>query len=116
MHQNNTVEKHFGDEHLGCRCGHFAGVVDSVTTYREARSILFRFFRTYRTDKLAVCDIFSSVVRDFVFANEFYRVSRVFDSTSDSVGETTEFVGRGKAPRFLVRGVPHELPIIEHFA
>ncbi len=75
------------------RGGYFAGVVDSVATYREWHSVGFCFFGSDRAHKLPVCDVNPAVCRYLVLGDELDSVGGLFDAPSDAICQSPEFVG-----------------------
>ena len=47
---------------------------------------------------------------------ELDGVSGVFDPSSNTICQSSKFVGGGKAPWSFVLRVSHELSVVEHFA
>ncbi len=58
---DDTVEEHFGHQHFCSWGGYFAGVVDSVTSYRELHLVWFCLFWSDQAYEMPICDIFHGV-------------------------------------------------------
>ena len=87
----DAIEKEFYYQHFGGGRTHLAWVVDAVAANNEPCSILFGFLGTDATQKLAVCDFFHAVARDFTLVDKIDGVG-AFDAATHTIYELCEFV------------------------
>ncbi len=87
-----TVEKYFGNEHVGCRGRDFAGVVDSVPPYYKACSIGFLLLWPDCAHEGTVSDVFASSSGDSRLWDECDRVGAMYPAPY-TISEATKFIG-----------------------
>ena len=80
----DAVEQDFGCEHISCGGGHFAWVVDAISTNCEVSMIWFL--------KLAVGDVLAAFDGNVSFCDELYSVG-AFDAATHALGKASEFIG-----------------------
>jgi hypothetical protein len=91
---DDTVEKHFGHQHLCGWGGYFARIVDSVTPYCESHLVGFcLFIGSDRAYELFVCDVFYAVCRCLVLEDKLNNAGRVLYATSNAICQLPKFIG-----------------------
>ena len=101
---NDAVEHDFGCKHVSDGSGHFARVVDAISTYCEASAIRFLCLRTDCEDKLAVGEVLVAFDGNVCLCNGPDHVS-TFDAAAHALGEASVVKGE----------MLNELAIVEHF-
>ncbi len=107
LHGDDTIELYFSHQYFCGQGGNFAGVVDSVTPYRETHLVGFCLFGSDQAYKLPVRDIFHAVSVYLVLEDELDSVGRVLYAPSDAICQLPKFVGCQQAPCFFVFWAVH---------
>ena len=68
-------------------------VICFVAAGHKSCPIWLRFFRPYRANELAVCDVTTSITREVAFLDELDRVG-AFNTATDTVSKAAELVSR----------------------
>jgi hypothetical protein len=71
----------------------FAGVVDSVFSYRELHSVGFCLFGSDQAYQLPVCDVFHVVCWHLMLEDELDSVGKVLYAPSDAICQLPKFFG-----------------------
>ena len=65
------------------------------------------------TAKTCICNVFESIFRDKVFANEEDCVGSSYSAVKESLCKPSKFIGQGFVPDFAVLLAAHELAVVE---